>query len=375
MLSFQFGSYEAMINSSVKINTGHLKIQAKGYQDKRGMYQVVPEPSEIGEMLNTISGIRAYTFRANGFSLASSRNRTYGTLVTGIDPAREVEVSTIKKLIREGRYLSPDDVGQALVGRLLARNLKVSIGDELTLLGQGRDGSVAATVVTVKGIYSSGIDEFDRSTIQIPLRDFKEIFSMRGGVHEVVIIGDSLKKISEIKRTIAQNLGATYNKPELTVLDWMELVPGLLQSIQLDLVSGFIMYAILIIVVAFSILNTFLMAIFERTREFGVMMAVGTTPGRLTRLVLTESMMMTMTGVFAGIILGIMVTLYFQAHGIDFSGASDILSAYGISGRMYPRLSVVSATVGPVAVLIITFLAAIYPALKVMRLRPVEAMR
>jgi ABC-type lipoprotein release transport system permease subunit len=143
----------------------------------------------------------------------------------------------------------------------------------------------------------------------------------------------------------------------------------------MDLVSGMIFYFLLILVVAFSILNTFLMAIFERTREFGVLMAIGTTPGRLTKILLLESMTMAISGIVAGIMLGGAVTLYFQSHGIDISGASDLLSQFGISGRIYPRLSVLSALSGPAAVLMITFGAALYPALKVQRLQPVEAMR
>ena len=127
--------------------------------------------------------------------------------------------------------------------------------------------------------------------------------------------------------------------------------------------------------VAFSILNTFLMAIFERTREFGVLMAMGTTPLRLTKVLLIESMTMTMIGIFAVIIIGCVITVYFQSHGIDFSGASELLSQYGISGRMYPKLSIISATSGPLAVLVITFMAALYPALKVQRMQPVDAMR
>jgi putative ABC transport system permease protein len=128
-------------------------------------------------------------------------------------------------------------------------------------------------------------------------------------------------------------------------------------------------------VVAFSILNTFLMAIFERTREFGVMMAIGTTPGRLTKVLLIESMTMTFVGVVAGIFAGSLVTIYFQAYGIDFSGASELLSQFGITGRIYPKLSLLSAVSGPLVVMIITFFTALYPALKVRRMRPVDAMR
>ena len=152
-------------------------------------------------------------------------------------------------------------------------------------------------------------------------------------------------------------------------------MPGLRQAIEMDLVSGLIFYGLLIIVVAFSILNTFLMAIFERKKEFGVMMAIGTGPLRLTRVLLIESMTITVIGIFAGIVVGSAITLYFQSQGIDFSGASDLLSQFGISGRMYPKLSIISALSGPLAVLVITFVAALYPALKVQRMQPVEAMR
>ncbi len=374
MLSFQFGSYGTMINSSVKIHAGHLQIQAEGYEEKRRMRLVVDKPDKVAHILDSIEQVEAYTFRTNAFSLASSAHRTYGVIVVGVDPAREADVSTIKSLIRKGSYLSEKDTNHAIVGKLLAKNLKVGPGEELTVLGQGRDGSIAATVLTVKGIYSSGIDEFDRSSIYIPIKHFQEVYSMDQSVHKVVVIGKSLKVIPAIKETVSSNINKNNTRYLLAVLDWKELMPGLLQGIQMDLVSGLIFYLILILIVAFSILNTFLMAIFERTREFGVLMAIGTTPGRLTRLLLIESLAMTLIGIISGIILGCVITLFFQSHGIEITGASDILSQYGISGRIYPRLSLLSAITGPAAVLFITFIAAMYPAMKVRKLRPVEAM-
>ena len=374
MLSFQFGSYETMINSSVKIQAGHLQVQAQGYQEKKDMRLVVPDPDEVGDVLERTSGIEAYTFRTTAFSLVSSEERTYGIMVVGIDPEREAGVSTLKNIIRQGEYLSDDDTNEALVGKLLAQNLHVGLGDELTVLGQGRDGSIAATLVTVKGIYGSGLDEFDRSSIQIPISFFQDVYSMRGAVHEVVAIGESLKRLPKIKKAVMTRLADNDDNRTLVTLDWEELMPGLRQAIQLDLASGMIFYLMLIMVVAFSILNTFLMAIFERTKEFGIMMAIGTTPGRLTKLLLIESMTMTLVGIAAGIFLGSMLTLYFQAHGIDFASASELLRQFGISGRMYPKLSLLSAVTGPAAVFFITFLAALYPALKIRRLRPVEAM-
>ena len=374
MLSFQFGSYDTMINSAVKIHTGHLQVQAEGYQDKRSMRLVVPDPDAIGSILDETPGIEAYTFRANAFSLVSSKERTYGIMVIGVDPIREANVSTLKKVIRQGSYLSAEDMDQALVGELLAKNLQVGLGDELVVLGQGRDGSVAATVVQIKGIYNSGMDEFDRSSIHIPLKYFQDVYDMRGSVHEVVALGTSLGRISAIKKAVAGAVKDQDPKHSLVVLDWMDLMPGLVEGIQLDLVSGLILYVILIVVVVFSILNTFLMAVFERTKEFGVLMAIGTTPGRLTKILLLESITMTIVGIVFGMIAGSLVTWYFQVHGISIEGTSEVVRQFGIPERMFPQLSFLSVSIGPILVLFITSLAALYPALKVRRLRPVEAL-
>jgi len=374
MLSWQFGSYDTMINSAVKIHTGHLQVQAEGYNDKKSMHLVVPEPAIVESILEKTPGVAAHTSRTNAFSLISSPERTHGAIVIGIDPPREARVSTLKDLVREGDYLAGTDTDRALVGKLLAKNLKVGPGDELVLLGQGRDGSIAATVVFVKGVFSSGQDELDRGVLYMPLEYFQDVYAMSAAVHEVVAIGTALKEVPEIKRAVAAGIEKLGKNDHLVVFDWMELMPGLIEAIQMDLVSGFIFYIILIVVVAFSILNTFLMAIFERTREFGVFMAMGTTPGRLSRLLLLESAGITVLGIIIGIIAGSLVTWYFQVHGIVISGASELLRQFGLPERMFPQLSVLSVSIGPVVVFIITLLTALYPALKVRRLRPVEAM-
>jgi putative ABC transport system permease protein len=375
MLSFQLGSYDAMINTSVKIHTGHIQIQAKGYNEKQDMRLVVSDPEAIGKMLEKIPQVEAYTFRANGFSLLSSKDRTYGGLVIGIDPKRESELSRLKTLIREGRYLAEDDTDQALVGKLLAKNLHIGLGDEVVVLGQGQDGSIAATVYKVKGIYETGQDEFDRASIQVPLQNFQEVYSMRGSVHEVVVTSRSLKAVPEIKQAISARIAQVNTKYPLVALSWDQLTPGLKQGIQMDLYSGYIMYGLLILVVAFSILNTFLMAVFERTKEFGMLLAIGTTPKRLSKLLLMESAIITLIGIFFGLVIGSGITLYFQSHGLLLSGGtSELMSQFGIPDRIYPELSLLSASFGPVVVLGITMLTALYPALKVWRLQPVEAM-
>ncbi len=380
MLSFQLGSYDTMINASVKIHTGHMQIQAEGYQDSRKIREVITNPAAVGAILDQVPDVTAYTYRAMAFALVSSKSRSYGVMVEGIDPRREARVSTLAHIIRQGHYLSATAAAEgpagALVGRLLAQNLQLEVGDEITVLGQGFDGSVAATVLRIQGIYASGMDTFDRSAIQMPLAVFQDVFTMGTAVHEVVVMARNLASVPAIERAISGRLKAIQGPRPLVTLDWKALTPGLDQAIKMDLVSGAIFYLILIMVVAFSILNTFLMAIFERTHEFGVMMAMGTRPARLTRLVLFESAGMTLVGVTTGIVLGSLITWYFMIHGINMGASSnDIMRQFGIPSRFFPQLSLISATVGPGAVLMITLLAALYPALKIRRLTPVEAMR
>ncbi len=378
MLSFQFGSYDTMINASVKINTGHLQVQAQGYNLRKKMELTIDDPLAIKSMLQNIPEITAHACRSRGFALISTDRRSYGAMVVGVEPEQEAKVSTLGDIVKQGRYWSssPPDDGSAgaLVGRLLARNLGAKVGDEITILGQGRDGSVAATVITVQGIYSSGMDEFDRSAVHIPMDVFQDVFFMEGSVHEVVVIAENLALVPTIKERIQQQITPSDIREKAVVLDWNELMPGLRQAINMDLVSGGISYVILILVVAFSILNTFLMAILERTHEFGVMMAVGTKPARLMRLVLAESAGMTLVGVGAGVVMGCLLTWYFQIHGIEIAGAAELSKQFGMPSRLYPRLSLLSASIGPVVVFVITLLSALYPALKIRRLKPVEAM-
>ncbi len=374
MLSFQLGGYGTMINTSVRIHSGHLQVQIKGYNDKHNMRMVIHDPDVVGRICDKVKNIAAYTYRAEAFSMVSSGSKTYGAMVIGIDPLKESRVSTLEKSIRSGAYLSENDYNQAIVGSLLAKNLGISIGDDLTVLGQGMDGSVAATVLRVKGIYTTGMDEFDRSTIQIPLKTFQSVYSMGNSVHKVVIIAKSIGAVAGIKHKLEKKFRDRKLK-RLVVLTWDQLLPGLRQGIEMDLISGIIFYFLLIIVVALSILNTFLMATLERIREFGILMAMGATPARLVKLVFTESLIMTITGMVCGMLIGIALTLFFQVHGINIGGSSAMLRHYGISGRMYPELSFISVFSGPCVLFVLTMITALYPALKIRSLTPVKAMK
>jgi ABC-type lipoprotein release transport system permease subunit len=374
MLSFQLGSYEDMINASVTLDTGHIQIMPRGYHEDRKIRNVIDRPDDLLAAIKGLPSVKGAAARAESFCLASSDNRTKGVLISGVHPAQEKTVSRLSGSMKAGEYLTADDQDAAVIGLLLAKRLKLGINDELTLLGQGRDGSIAAGIVTIKGIFQSGVDEFDRNVIQVPYSYFNDMFYMNHTAHRIAVLLDSLNTIENSRKAIAGQID-TMDTAQLKIFTWDTLMPGLKQSINLDLISGFIMYGILIIVVCFSILNTFLMSILERKKEYGVLIAIGTTPLRLIKFVLTESMLMTITGLIIGMAAGTAVTLFFSAYGIGLGEASDMLSQYGISDRLFPKLSPVSLFSGPLLILVFTFLTALIPALKLRTLRPVEAIQ
>lgn len=372
MLSLQFGNYATLIDSAVKVRTGHIQVQAEGYSERRDIRLVVSEPERVADIVDSLPGVAGYTFRASSFALVSSKERSYGAVVMGISD-REKTVSSLAHNLRQGHFLSEGDGGQALIGAILAKNLQVKLGDEVSVLAQAWDGSVAATVVRVKGIVVSGQDEFDRNCFYIPLPYFQEVFAMGRAVHEVVVTAKALEKVPHLKEVL-QGQMVTGSNRSLKVLDWKELTPGLTETITLDLMTGFLFYVVLVVVVAFSILNTFIMSVFERKREFGVMMALGCRQAGITKLLSLESIMITALGSAAGILIGSLLTIYFEAHGIKIPGAAELARYYGVPERMFPKLSFLSLTIGSGLVLGISMLAAHVPVLKVRRLRPVEAM-
>lgn len=372
LISIQFGTYQLMIDSALSVLTGHIQIQAPGYNDKPTIRDALPDIESLSEQLrNDMEGIKI-SARAMGFALASSETRSYGVQVAGVQPATETEVSTLPGLITEGRYLNPNDTQAVVIGATLARNLKVQPGDEITLIGSGWDGSFAADVLNVVGIFTTGMPEIERGMIQMPLSRFQETFFLGDRGHSVVITVDNFSMIPEKVKQLRQRF---QNDNKISVLDWNDLQPGLRQAIQTDMASAWMMYGILIILVAFSVMNTQLMSVLERTREFGILMSLGLRAGRLSRLVLLETTFMAMLGLVLGISLGVALTTVLSYTGFTYPGMEEMSKKFNLPARIYPEATFLSSLLGPAVVFSGSLLAALYPALRLHRLKPVEAMR
>ncbi len=372
MISLQFGMYGLMIDNSLQVFTGHMQVQAPGYKDDQKMRQVVPDVGSLASLLRRELATDQVAARGWAFGLASSADRSYGVGIYGVEPGFEPLVSNIPGLVDVGRFFTDNNAQEIVIGALLAKNLRAGIGDELTLLGSGVDGSFAAAVVEIVGIFESGVPEIDRNIAEMPLGAFQDVFYMNGAGHQVVLFADSLSAVEPTRLRVE---GLLPGDGKLVVHDWDALQPGLKQAIQADMSSAFFMYAILVILVAFSVLNTQLMSVLERTHEFGIVLALGLRAGRLGRLVMLETALMGLIGLILGAIAGAIVTSWFTTNGLAIPGMDEMASRFNLPPRMYPTVNLLTMFIGPLVVFVFTLLAAVYPALRLHRLYIVDAMR
>ncbi|MCC6220551.1 MAG: ABC transporter permease [Deltaproteobacteria bacterium] len=376
-VGLQLSSWTAAINAAVSIYHGHLQIQARGYLESPSMELTIENPNDVSSIVRTIPNIVATSVRAHGFALVSSAKRSYGVQLNGVEATREPVLSTIPKQIVSGRYLQEGDYNTIVIGAVLARNLRVKVGRELTLLGQAFDGSLAATVVDIVGIFETGSADIDRNMASIPLNFFSETYSMENRAHSIVVLGASLDGIPFMQAAIQNSLRSlSFNSHnELVALRWDELLPGLKQAAQLDIASGWLFYSTLVLVVAFAVLNTFLMSTIERTHEFGVMLAIGANRGILGALIIVECVLLSIVALAIGVTLGALILWYYKVFGFSIPGSEEIMKQWNLPTVIRPQLSVDALTLGPGLILLSSLLAALFPAWHVQRIPLMDALR
>jgi len=372
MMAMQKGSYASMIRNTVSAQSGHIQVQHVDYLADGSLTSVVSSPGEVMAAVSNAVNVVAVAPRIAAPVLASHGTHTFGSLLLGVDPVLEKQFSKIPHVVSTGDWLQADDRQGVVIGHLLATNLAVAAGDEVVFLGQGRDGSTAAAKLTVRGIFEFGMDEMDRAVLVGHIGMVQETHSMEDAATAVAVLLDG-----DRQRTVAaaEMRAALEDKTDLSVREWPELLPGVMQTIKMDWNTGLIMYAVLVLVVAFGVANTFLMAFLERIREYGILLSLGMGPGHLGLMAYTESVLLTLAGLVVGTALGSAWAYWLQVHGWEFASEGHLTSKYGVDPVLYGELSweVVGWAVG--IVFFITVAMAVYPAVKASRLRPVEAMR
>jgi ABC-type lipoprotein release transport system permease subunit len=371
VLSFQDGAYSQMKETTLRIFDGYAQLQPPGYADDPTLERTIASPQRLVREARSIDGVSAAAARVNGFAILANGSRSYAAAVVGVDPEAEARISTIASRITAGRYLTVADTDSAVIGDILARNLALGVGEKVTVLGSGLDGSVAADALTVAGIYHSGIPDLDRSILEMPLERAQATFNMQGAANTIVVGGPSL---AAVDRAIP-SLNALARKAGVTARDWQALEPTLRQTIDLKYATSMVFYASLVLVVAFIILNTLLMSVLERTREFGMLLALGMRSGQIGAMVWLELLILALAGCAIGVSVGAAVTLWLRHTGIVYPIDPKLLAQFGLPQRLVPTLSWFSALTGPGTLIAVVLVGGLAPYVRVRRLTPAIAMR
>lgn len=366
--ALMIGYTEIMEKSITDLSVGEVQVHHPDYRSERSLYDTVAAPHLILEEAAG-AGIPA-SARAFGYGLLSSGAKSAGTQFWGVSPPAERAVSDLAVNLQRGRFLSDAPERKVVLGRKLARSLGADIGTELVVVVQAADGSLGNELFIVAGIFKGVGETLDRSLALIHRSDFEELFVLPGRVHEIVL--NSRGRLGP--ELVAEEVIPVAGRNE--VLTWRQLMPTLARMFESMIASVLIFGGVFFMAAGVGVLNTMLMATYERIPEFGLIKAIGASPWRILRDISAEAVVLGLLGSLAGAVVGVVGTLYFQHHPIDLTMFVEDLSFAGIAVASEVPFTLTPACVyGPVtAMWLASVLAALWPAVKAARLRPVEAL-
>lgn len=370
MRSMQNGSYGYMIRSSVKFYTGYLQVQGKGYWENRSLDKSIILEKKQQTEISQIPHVASTVPRLEAFSLVSFKKVTKVAQIVGIDPAAENTMTDLKKRLVHGHYLANASDG-VLLAQGLAELLKVQVGDSIVLYGQGYHGMIAAARLPIAGIVKFPITDLNNGMAYVTLSNAQNIFSANGRITSLAIMLDNIKNQNHVFKSLHSKFG-----DQFTLMTWQEMMPDLVQGIEMDNASGLVMLIILYIVIAFGIFGTIMMMTTERAREFGILISVGMQKWRLAWVTTLETAFLAFLGAIAGALVSLPIITYFHNHPIPITGdAARMFDLFGVEPIFNfstdPNLLINQAIV----VLLIALATAFYPVFFIRKLQPVQAAR
>jgi ABC-type lipoprotein release transport system permease subunit len=372
------GVHEKMIEDAVRVHSGHVSLSGEGYLERQTLEQFVRFDPEVERLLDETRGVEGYAPRLIGFGLLSKDSATRGVAVLGVDPEREPSVSTLAERVRAGSFVTRDGGREIALGERLAKILSAEPGDEVLLYSVAYSLETAYDLFRVVGIMKLPEPGLDRALAVIPLAMAQEFFVYGDRVSEVAILASAADRAAEVGSALRQALsgGPLARAQAVEVHTWSERMPELVQIIFLDDAGMYILLVILVIVVGFGIFNTILMAVLERKRELGVLLALGLGPPAVFRIVYLESLLLAAVGLAIGLAVALPLVLYCQAHPIELTGeAAGAMELFGFEPLMTWKLKPLNPIGSAITILGVAVLAALYPALKASRGRPVDVLR
>jgi putative ABC transport system permease protein len=355
------------VYSIINNQTSHIQIHSETYLKERKNEFIIENSTKIISELRHTEGIKAVVPRIVTNGIANSPRASKGVLIRGINPEGEAAVTNLAEQVKQGKYFDDETRNPVIIGEALAEKLKVSVGKKITLQFQDMDGELTGQAYRIIGLYKSGNTQLDELIVFARQNDLSAALKNGDNVHEIALLVDNFDETYQM----ANNLKKVY--PNLAVQTYDEVAPSLkLFESQIGATSKIITFIVMIALI-FGIINTMLMAVLERVKELGVLMAIGMNKAKIFSMIVLETLMLSMVGLPIGVFLGWLTMNIMGKRGIDLSAYEESLEEYGMSSIIYPSIDSSYYITIAIAVFFTALLASIYPALKATRLKPVEA--
>ncbi len=363
------GSYGNVIDIFTKDSVGHIQIHRKSYRENPKTYLTIENRQEVEELFLKESKIIGFTPRVLSMALAYGKDKSTPVKVLGIDPNLESDVTRIKEKIFSGDYFgsrpNPDGYYKTMIGSSIAKSLKLNLGDELILIGQGADGSIANDIFIVSAIVGNE-NSFDRMTVYLPLTASQSFLSLSDEVHQYAILVNTPKRNLEI----ADELQKVF--PDLEVEPWQRIETTFYQTMQADRKGNQYTLILIVFLVFVGVLNTILMSVLERTKEFGVIRAIGCRPSRLIMLISLETLFLTFLSIVFALIIVIPLIYWFDNVGILLSEPVDMGGV--MFQHMRGEFSLYVFLMPMLVIFITSMLVSLPPGFRAARITPKNAM-
>ncbi len=367
--AIMMGMMESVVDTAINRNLSHIQIHNAEYSKEKEIINYIPDGTHVIENLRKIEIVNAVSGRTIIEGMISSPTSSFGTKIIGINPEEASKVTDINRRLIEGEYFGAKYRNQIIIGKKLAERLNLKLRSKVVLSFQNLNGEITYVACRIVGIFKTSSTLFDELNVFVNQNDLFRVLETKPIIHEIAIRIGSAKLVNPT----AEMIQSKYES--LDVKTWQKIAPEIAFLSDTTEIYTYVFVAIILLSLLFGITNTMLMSVVDRTREFGVLLAIGMKKGRVFVMIVLETIFLSFTGGVSGTLISVLSIAYFAGTGIDLSAIAASLESFGASTMLYPFLPMAMYIILTVMIIIAANIAALLPAWKAMHLVPSEAIR